>query len=104
MARKSLLQRQKRPNVQSLRGREAGTSTRNKQGVQVGSKARRATGEPISKYGVMAGKSPAKKKKSMARKLGNEIGKAIGIKNTPKKKRKPTKADKVYSTGKKVKF
>jgi len=109
MARKSLLQRQKRPNVDSLRGREAGTSTRNKKGVQVGSKARRKKGGINPTQGVMAPSTKKAKKKSMAQKLGNEIGKKMGInynkkKKVVKKKRKPTKQDKVYSTGRKYKF
>lgn len=33
---------QKKPNTLSLRGRNAGTSSRNKKGKQVGSKAKRA--------------------------------------------------------------
>lgn len=54
----------KRPNTDSLRGREAGTSTRDKKGVQVGSKARRK--KPVPKQGIMAGaikkKAPKKKR------------------------------------------
>lgn len=50
----------KKPNTDSLRGREAGTSTRSPKGVQVGSKARRK--KPVPKQGVMAG--PVKKRVS----------------------------------------
>jgi len=37
-----VLSRQTRPNTQSLRGREAGTSSRDKSGKPIGSKAYRA--------------------------------------------------------------
>lgn len=49
-----------RPNTASLRGREAGTSTRNAAGKQVGSMARRAAG-PV-KGDIMKGVTPKTRK------------------------------------------
>ena len=105
MARKkSFLESQKRPDTKSLRGREAGTSTRNKQGIQVGSKARRK--KPVSEQGVMVDVKGSKpKKKSIAYKTGTAIGKALGIKNKktkPKAKKKAAK--KISGVGRKYKF
>jgi len=80
-----LLQAQKRPDTASLKGREAGTSTRDAKGKQVGSKARRK--KPVPETGIMTGlakkrvtkKPPAKSRSKTVAKANPSKPKAVKL-------------------------